>query len=252
MAKYTFNGKALDDGDPGWSVTREFYQAAVSPGEYLPQIAVGKQSLVITQPWNYSPPVQRTVLTMDGDTSMDSDVWWRLQKFLSPMRAGVTLGTLVDTKAVEAPAHLDCFRILGPSGAGQTFIQVCFSVDDYGLRAVEAVTEEPGAKKFPGSARPITEVLINFAAPKSGLSLGDWGSGRSLCWFGDPGAYTNLVIDTARRLAFLSNTPFSIADGLDVSAGLIVDDEWMMLPDGAGEIGFSAAGAQVRARPYLR
>ena len=27
MAEYTFNGKALDDGDPGWSVTREFYQA---------------------------------------------------------------------------------------------------------------------------------------------------------------------------------------------------------------------------------
>lgn len=252
MAAYTFNGKTLDEGQTGWAVISEMYQAATSVGEYLPQLLPGKQSAVITSPWNYSPPGQRTILAVDGGVGESDEEWWRLQRFLSPMRAGVTLGTKVGEEAVDAPAHLDYVRVLGPDGSGKTLVLAGFTVDDYGMRASAARTEEAGAGKFAGSTRPITEALICFTTPKSGVSLGDWGSGRYLYWFGDPRGYANLNIDTARRLAFLSPTPFDFRDGVDASAGLVMEDEWMLLPGGDGNIGFSGAGAQVRARPYLR
>lgn len=252
MAAYTFNGKALDEGAPGWVVISEMYRAATSVGEYLPTLLPGKQSTVITSPWNYSPPEQRTVLSVDGGVGESDEAWWRLQRFLSPMRGGVTLGATVGTEAVDAPAHLDRVRVLGPDGSGKTLVLAGFTVDDYGMRASAAKTEEAGAGKFAGSTRPITEALICFTTFKSGVSLGDWGSGRRLHWFGDPRGYANLNIDTARRLAFLSPTPFDFRDGVDASAGLALEDEWMLLPGGDGTIGFSGAGAKVRARPYLR
>ena len=252
MAAYTFNGKALDEGQTGWAVISELYQAATSVGEYLPQMAPGKQSLVVTSPWNYSPPEQRTILAVDGGVGESDEAWWRLQRFLSPMRGGVTLGTTVGTEAVDAPAHLDRVRVLGPNGSGQTVVLAGFTVDDYGMRASAARTEEAGAGKFAGSTRPITEALVCFTTFQSGVSLGDWGSGRYLYWFGDPRGYANLNIDTARRLAFLSPTPFDFRDGVDASAGLVLEDEWMLLPGGDGNIGFSGQRVQVRARPYLR
>lgn len=252
MAAYTFNGKALDEGQTGWVVVSEMYQAATSVGEYLPQLLPGKQSAVITSPWNYSPPEQRTILAVNGGVGESDEEWWRLQRFLSPMRGGVTLGTTVGTEAVDAPAHLDYVRVIGPTGSGQTLVLAGFIVDDYGMRASAARTEEAGAGKFAGSTRPITEALICFTTFKSGVSLGDWGSGRYLYWFGDPRGYANLNIDTARRLAFLSPTPFDFRDGVDASAGLVLEDEWMLLPGGDGNIGFSGVRAQVRARPYLR
>lgn len=252
MAAYTFNGKALDEGAPGWVVISESYQAATSVGEYLPQLLPGKQSTVITSPWNYSPPEQRTVLSVDGGVGESDEAWWRLQRFLSPMRGGVTLGTKVGEEAVDAPAHLDRVRVLGPTGSGQTLVLAGFVVDDYGMRALASRVEKAGAGKFAGSTRPITEALICFTTFKSGVYLADWGSGRYLYWFGDPRGYANLNIDTARRLAFLSPTPFDFRDGVDASAGLVLDDDWMLLPGGDGNIGFSGVGAQVRARPYLR
>ena len=231
MAEYTFNGKVLDEGAPGWAVISEVYQAATSVGEYLPQLLPGKQSTIVTSPWNYSPPRQRTILAVNGGVGESDEAWWRLQRFLSPMRAGVTLGTTVGTEAVDAPAHLDSVRVLGPDGSGKTLVL---------------------SGKFAGSNRPITEALICFSTFKSGVSLGDWGSGRYLYWFGDPRGYANLNIDTARRLAFLSAKPFDFRDGVDASAGLVLEDEWMLLPGGDGNIGFSGVKAKVRARPYLR
>lgn len=252
MAAYTFNGKTLDEGQTGWVVVSETYWAATSVGEYLPQLLPGKQSTVVTSPWNYSPPEQRTILAVDGGVGESDEEWWRLQRFLSPMRGGVTLGTKVGKEAVDAPAHLDGVRVIGPNGSGQTLVLAGFTVDDYGMRASAARTEEAGAGKFAGSTRPITEALICFTTFMSGVSLGDWGSGRYLYWFGDPRGYANLNIDTARRLAFLSPTPFDFRDGVDASAGLVMEDEWMLLPGGDGNIGFSGVRAQVRARPYLR
>lgn len=252
MAAYTFNGKTLDEGQTGWVVVSETYRAATSVGEYLPQLLPGKQSTVVTSPWNYSPPEQRTILAVDGGVGESDEEWWRLQRFLSPMRGGVTLGTKVGKEAVDAPAHLDGVRVIGPNGSGQTLVLAGFTVDDYGMRASAARTEEAGAGKFAGSTRPITEALICFTTFMSGVSLGDWGSGRYLYWFGDPRGYANLNIDTARRLAFLSPTPFDFRDGVDASAGLVMEDEWMLLPGGDGNIGFSGVRAQVRARPYLR
>ena len=252
MAAYTFNGKTLDEGAPGWAVISEVYRAATSVGEYLPHLAPGKQSTVITSPWNYSPPEQRTILAVDGGVGESDEAWWRLQRFLSPMRGGVTLGTTVGTEAVDAPARLDRVRVLGPTGSGQTLVLAGFIVDDYGMRALASRTEEGGAGKFAGSTRPITEALICFTTFESGVSLGDWGSGRCLYWFGDPRGYANLNIDTARRLAFLSPTPFDFRDGVDASAGLVLEDEWMLLPGGDGNIGFSGPRVKVRARPYLR
>lgn len=252
MADYTFNGKVLDEGAPGWAVISEAYHAATSVGEYLPQLLPGKQSTIVTSPWNYSPPEQTTILAVNGGVGESDETWWRLQRFLSPMRAGVTLGTTVGTEAVDAPAHLDSVRVLGPDGSGKTLVLTGFIVDDYGMRASAAKTEEAGAGKFAGSTRPITEALICFTTFKSGVSLGDWGSGRRLFWFGDPRGYANLNIDTARRLAFLSAKPFDFRDGVDVSAGLVLEDEWMLLPGGDGNIGFSGERAKVRARPYLR
>ena len=186
MAAYTFNGKTLDEGAPGWAVISEVYRAATSVGEYLPQLLPGKQSTVITSPWNYSPPEQRTVLAVNGGVGGSDEEWWRLRRFLSPMRGGVTLGTTVGTEAVDAPAHLDYVRVLGPNGSGQTVVLAGFIVDDYGMRASAARTEEAGAGKFAGSTRPITEALICFTAFQSGVSLGDWGSGRHLYWFAYP------------------------------------------------------------------
>lgn len=252
MANYTFNGKALDEGVTGWSVVSEIYQPATSVGEYLPQLAVGKQALVVTSPWFYSPPKMRAVLTVNAAASMDDETWWEFQKFLAPMKGGVTLGTMVDTAAVAAPARLESFQVLGSAGAGKIFVVLCFAVDDYGMRSVAPVTEAAGAGKFAGSARPLTEALICFTAPQSGRSLGDWGSGRFLYWYGDVQGYGFLNIDTGRRLAFLSRKEFDFSDGVDASQGLLLEDDWMMLPDGAGKIGFSGVNARVRAYPYLR
>ena len=243
---YTFNGISLDDTRGRWSTLLEATNGPDSPGKNISLGKPGKFTIITVDLADYTPGSLDVTLSVAGGEGDRKANWLALLDVMDGWRAGGTLGRVADSTVV--PAHLEDLRPLEAMPGNTLWVFARFRMEDLWFREQTPTIEEGGAKKFAGSVYQIADPEVSWGAPTSGCSLRDWQTGRGVMWRGNPNGAAFLNVDLSRSLAVLSDTQWSYS-GVDVSAGLLVDPDFFLLPVGpAGECGFSGTGGAVKVR----
>ena len=243
---YTFNGISLDDTQGRWSTLLEVANGPGSSGKNITLGKPGKFTTVTIDLADYIPGSLNVTLSVAGGEGDRKANWLALLDVMDGWRAGGTLGRVADSTVL--PAHLEDLRPLGAMPGNTLGVFARFRMDDLWFREQTPTIEEGGAKKFAGSVYPIVDPEVSWGTPVSGCSLRDWQTGRGVMWWGNPDGAAFLNVDLSRNLAVLSDAQWSYT-GVDASAGLLVDPDFLLLPVGtAGECGFSGAGGAVKVR----